>query len=86
MLDEVRKNYIKSVTVHLAVQSVTPDLIREIETVSKKNKGNAMLKFNLWDPETKTVVNLFSRNTKIEMNKEIERFFSERENLSFKIN
>ncbi len=86
MLDEVRKNHIKSVTVDLAVHSVTPDLIREIETVSKKNKGSAMLKFNLWDPETKTVVNLFSRNTKIEMNKEVERFFSERESLSFKIN
>lgn len=86
MLDEVRKNYIKSVTVQMAVQSITPELIREIETVSKKNKGAAMLKFNIWDPETKTVVNLFSRNTRIEMNREIERFFSERENLSFKIN
>jgi len=86
MLDEVRKSYIRSVTVHLAVQSVTPDLIREIEAVSKKNKGNTMLKFNLWDTETKTGVHLFSRNTRIEMNKDIERFFSQRENLSFKIN
>jgi len=86
MLDEVRKNYIKSVTVQMAVPAVTSELIQEIETVSKRNKGSAMLKFDIWDPETKTVVNLFSRNTRIEMSKEIERFFRERENLSFKIN
>ncbi|MGV8091828.1 MAG: DNA polymerase III subunit alpha [Mangrovibacterium sp.] len=86
MLDEVRKNYIKSVTIQLAVHTVTPELIHDIEVISKKNKGTAMLKFNIWDPETKTMVNLFSRNTRIEMNKEIERFFRERENLTFKIN
>jgi DNA polymerase-3 subunit alpha len=86
MLDEVRKNHIKSVTVQMAVHTVTPELIHEIETISKKNKGSAMLKFDLWDPETKAVVNLFSRNTRIEMSKDIERFFRERENLSFKIN
>ncbi|MEL7586760.1 MAG: DNA polymerase III subunit alpha [Prolixibacteraceae bacterium] len=86
MLDEVRKNYIKSVTVQLTLESVTPDLISEIETISRKNKGTAMLKFNIWDTETKAMVNLFSRNTRIEMNHEIERFLRERENLSFKIN
>jgi DNA polymerase-3 subunit alpha len=86
MLDEVRKNYIKSVTIQLAVHTVTPEVIHDIEVISKKNKGTAMLKFNIWDPETKTRVNLFSRNTRIEMNKEIERFFRERENLTFKIN
>jgi DNA polymerase-3 subunit alpha len=86
MLDEVRKNYIKSVTVQLAVHTVTPELIKEIEIISKKNKGTSVLKFNLYDPETKTVVNLFSRNTRIEMNQEFECFFRERDNLSFKIN
>jgi len=86
MLEEVRKNHIKSVTLQLAVQSVTPELIQNIETISKKNRGTAILKFNLWDSETKTVVNLFSRNTRIEMTPEIERFFREQENLSFKIN
>lgn len=86
MLDEVRKNYVKSVTVELGIQSVTPELIDEIETVSRKNRGSAMLKFNIWDPETKSMVSLFSRNTRIEMTKDIERFFRERENLSFKIN
>ena len=86
MLEEVRRNQVKSVTVQLAIQSLTPQLISEIETVSRNNKGPALLKFNLWDSETKTVVNLFSRNTRIEMNHEVERFLRNHENLTFKIN
>jgi len=77
---------VKSVTVQLSIQSLTPELISEIETVSRSNKGPALLKFNLWDSETKTVVNLFSRNTRIEMNHEVERFLRNHENLTFKIN
>ncbi|MGE4587180.1 MAG: DNA polymerase III subunit alpha [Mangrovibacterium sp.] len=86
MLDEVRKSHIKSVTVQLPVNGITPELVRDIEAVSRKNKGTAVLRFNLYDPETKIVVNLFSRNTRIELNQEVERFFREREQLTFKIN
>lgn len=86
MLDEVRKNQVKSVTVEMAIDTVTPGLIQEIEKISKKNKGPSLLKFNLWDTETKTVVNLFSRNTRIEMTPEIEKYLRNHESLSFKIN
>ena len=86
MLDEIRKTQIKSVTVELAAQSVTQELVHQMEDMSKKNKGKALLKFNIWDSETKTVVNLFSRNTRIEMNSEVEKFLREHESLSFKIN
>ncbi len=86
MLDEVRKNHIRSVTVQLTVDAVTPELIQNFENLSKKNKGTAVLKFNIWDSETKSVVNLFSRNTRIEMTSDVERFFREQENVSFKIN
>ena len=86
MLDEIRKTQIKSVTVVLAAQSVTQDLVHKMEDMSKKNKGKALLKFNIWDSETKTVVNLFSRNTRIDLNLEVEKFLREHESLSFKIN
>ncbi|RKD92679.1 DNA polymerase III subunit alpha [Mangrovibacterium diazotrophicum] len=86
MLEEVRKNQVKTVTVDVAIQAITPELVQNMESMSKQHKGTALLKFNLWDTETKTVVNLFSRNTRIEMNREIETFFRQQENLSFKIN
>ncbi len=86
MLEEVRKNLVKSVTVEMAVQSVTEKLIQDMDEISKRNRGSALLKFNLWDTETKTVVNMFSRNTRIEMNLEFETFLRENEDLTFRIN
>jgi DNA polymerase-3 subunit alpha len=86
LLSEVRKNNIQSVTLQLPLQAVTPELVHEIEAVSLKNKGKALLRFNIWDPETKTMVNLFSRNTRVEMTNDLERFFRDHESLTFKIN
>jgi DNA polymerase-3 subunit alpha len=86
LLSEVRKNNIQSVTLQLPLQAVTHELVHEIEAVSLKNKGKALLRFNIWDPETKTMVNLFSRNTRVEMTNDLERFFRDHESLTFKIN
>ena len=86
LLSEVRKNNVKSVTLQLPLQYVTPELIQEIESISIKNKGKALLRFNIWDSETKSMVNLFSRNTRVEMTHELENFFRNHETLTFKIN
>ncbi|WP_430971694.1 DNA polymerase III subunit alpha [Sunxiuqinia rutila] len=86
LLSEIRKNNIKSVTLQLPLQKVTPDLIQEIENISIKNKGKALLRFNIWDAETKSMVNLFSRNTRVEMTHELEDFFRKHDSLTFKIN
>ncbi|WP_339735778.1 DNA polymerase III subunit alpha [uncultured Sunxiuqinia sp.] len=86
LLSEIRKNNINTVTLQLPLQNVTPELIQEIETISLKNKGKALLRFNIWDSETKSMVNLFSRNTRVEMTSELERFIRNHESLTFKIN
>ena len=64
----------------------TDEFIQEVDQLCRQNKGSALLKFNLWDTETKSVVNLFSRNTRIELNQEFETFLRKHENISFKIN
>ncbi len=86
LLQDVRENRVKSITVNIPLHAVTTDLIDEFDLVTNKNKGKTLLRFNVWDTETKTVVNLFSRNTRININKEVEDFFDEHEFLSFKIN
>lgn len=86
LLSEVRKNNIKSITLQVPLQVVTPELIQKIESMSIKNKGKALLRFNIWDAETKSMVSLFSRNTRVEMTHELENFFRDHENLTFKIN
>ncbi|MGQ8337390.1 DNA polymerase III subunit alpha [Sunxiuqinia sp. A32] len=86
MLDEVRANHFKSITVNIPLQAITSELIEDFEYISQKNKGKVLLRFNVWDTETKSVINLFSRSTRIEVTKEVEEFFEERDFLNFKIN
>ncbi len=86
LLPDVRENRVTSITVNIPLQAVTSELIEDFELVINKNKGKTLLRFNVWDTETKTVVNLFSRNTRININNEVEAFFEERDFLSFKIN
>ncbi len=86
LLSEVRKNNVKSVTLQMSINAVTPELIEEIESMSLKNKGKALLRFNVWDQETKSMVSLFSRNTRVEMTHELENFLRGHDLLTFKIN
>ncbi|MBK5202268.1 MAG: DNA polymerase III subunit alpha, partial [Prolixibacteraceae bacterium] len=86
LLEEVRKNYIKSVTVQLNLNIITPEWIEEMYGLCKKYKGDVLLKFVIWDTETKTKVHIFSRNTKISFTKEMEKYFENQDFLSYKIN
>jgi DNA polymerase-3 subunit alpha len=61
-------------------------IVNELESLTAKNKGKVILKFNIWDPETKMTLNLFSRNVRIEINDEILSFFDKYDDLAFKIN
>ncbi len=86
LLDEVREKMIKSVTINLSLQTITPELIKELLRQIDANLGEKELRLNIWDTETKQMVNLFSRNTRINFSKDMERFLREHENISFRIN
>ena len=86
LLDEVRENYVKSITVQLNLNIINSEWIDEMEKICKKNKGNVLLKFVIWDPDTKTKVHMFSRNTRISFTKGMEKYFENQDFLSYKIN
>ena len=86
LLQEVRKNLIKSITVHMPLKALTSEMISEFEKMTAQNKGSVLLKFNIRDAETNISLQMFSRNTRIEINNEVIGFFEEHDNLAFKIN
>ncbi len=86
LLSEVRKNYIKSVTINLPLYQLNERLIEEIDILSKNNKGSALLKFNVFDPENNMQIDMFSRNTKISFSNSFLKFFEENEDIAFRIN
>jgi DNA polymerase-3 subunit alpha len=86
LMDEVREKYFKSITIQMPVQAITEQVISDLERLTANTRGKTQLKFDIWDPETKLMVNLFSRNIRIEISDELLAFFQKQDDLVFKIN
>ena len=86
LLSEVRKSYVKSVTINIPLDKINKSVIEEIENLARNNKGKSLLKFNITDPEDNRQVQMFSRNTKISINDEFFRFIENNSGFAYRIN
>jgi len=86
LLSEVRKNYVKSITINLPVSHITAPMIELLEKITLNNKGKVLLKFNIYDPESNMNIQMFSRTTRIELTDEMLKFLNTDLNMSFRIN
>ncbi|HET6556965.1 MAG TPA: DNA polymerase III subunit alpha, partial [Prolixibacteraceae bacterium] len=86
LMDDIREKYFKSITLKVPLTVLNEEMISDLERLTKKTTGKSLLKFDVFDPETKQVVNLFSRNTRIEITNELLAYFEKNEDLAFKIN
>jgi DNA polymerase-3 subunit alpha len=86
LLSEARKNYVKSVTVNIPLDKLNESMIEEIESLAKNNKGKALLKFNVYDPESNMYIHFFSRNTRIELTNHFLSYFEEKPDIGYRIN
>ena len=86
LLSEVRKNYVKSITLNLPVQKLKQEVVERIETIALNNKGNTLLKFNIYNLENNMNIQMFSRTAKINLSDSILKFFDEELNITYRIN
>jgi DNA polymerase-3 subunit alpha len=86
LMDEIREKYFKSITIQIPLPALTGNLVNELSDLTLNAKGKTLLKFDVWDPETKMMVNLFSRNTRIEITDALLAYFEKHDDLAFKIN
>jgi len=86
LLSEARKNYVKSVTINIPLGKINESIVGEIEKLAQNNKGKALLKFNVYDPESNMFINLFSRSNRIFLSNEFVRFFEAKEDIGYRIN
>ncbi len=70
----------------MPLNQLTEGVIGEFEELSKNNKGNVLLKFNITDQENNLQIDMFSRNTKINFTDNFLRFFDRHENIAYRIN
>ena len=86
LLSEVKKNYVKSVTINMPLDKLNESVIHQIDKISKNNSGNSLLKFNVYDPENNMQLQLFSRTVKVNLSDSFLNFFEEEMDIGYRIN
>jgi DNA polymerase-3 subunit alpha len=86
LLSEVKKNYVKSVTINLPLHKLNESVIKEIDSLSQNNIGNAVLKFNVYDPENNMQIQMFSRTVKVTLTDNFLKFFEADLDIGYRIN
>jgi DNA polymerase-3 subunit alpha len=86
LLSEVRETKVKAIKIDMPLALINEQLVSELEYHCKLNKGNANLEFNIFDPETKTSIQLFSRNIRVDPNDKFLDYLKNKEGFIFKIN
>ncbi len=86
LLSEARRNYVKSVTINISLNELTEKVVTDIENLARNNKGQALLKFNVYNPENNMYIHLFSRNTRIELTNRFLSYFEKNPGLGYRIN
>jgi DNA polymerase III subunit alpha len=77
---------IKSLAIKMPIDKLSEKIIVDIQTMVESNKGKTELRFLIYDPvDTKTWINMFSRNSKIQINNEFMDFLEKSADLEFKI-
>lgn len=86
LLPDVKDKLIEKLTITLPLHEMNSQMIDELTTLTKNNPGNSLLFFQVVDGERNIKVDLFSRNTKIEVKRELIDYLVNSEDILFKIN
>jgi DNA polymerase-3 subunit alpha len=85
MLPNVREEMVKSISLIVPIQMVTDQLMLEIMQHSDA-KGKIQLKFKIIDPGENLAIDLFSRNTRMNITESFINYLKSTEGLEFKLN
>lgn len=85
MLPNVREEMVRSISLIVPLQLVNEQLIMEIMQHADP-KGKIILKFKIIDPAENLVVDLFSRNTRININEGLVNYLKNMEGIEFRLN
>ncbi len=85
MLSEIKDKVFNSIAIKIQVDQLSDKLISEVQELAESNKGNAMLKFLIYEPNTKVWVQMFSRTHKVNISKELVNYLDQKPELEYKI-
>lgn len=85
LLSEIRESMINSISLRISVSDFSEELLKGLDQMAKKNKGNTHLKFLIFDPIDKVWVEMFSRSHRIDLSPDFMDFLKSHPEIEFKI-
>lgn len=86
LLSETKDKLISKITLQLPLDMIDSSMISELSALVKNNSGNTLLYFNVIGEESNLSLELFSRPTKIGVNKKLTDYLTDDLNINFRIN
>ncbi|MBK8881440.1 MAG: DNA polymerase III subunit alpha [Bacteroidales bacterium] len=86
LLSSVKDDLIKSVTLKIHPENISPAMIKELKDLVLENKGETELKFLFIDPDDKISLPMFSRTMRIRLNNELISFLDDHPGIEYKVN
>ncbi|RCW39408.1 DNA polymerase III subunit alpha [Marinilabilia salmonicolor] len=86
-LNEVLETQVQSLSLNIALDKITDDLVNELANVMLENRGHISLRFNVFDPANENYrVQMLSRSARIDLShKDVLQFFDEHPELQIKL-
>jgi len=86
LLSSVKDELIKSVTLKIDAEIISPELIGELKDLLRDNKGETELKFVFIDNEDKISLPMFSRTLRVRLNNEFISYLDDHPGIEYKVN
>jgi len=86
LLSSVKDDLIKSVTLKIDPENISPGMIKELKELVLENKGETELKFLFIDPDDKISLPMFSRTFRVRLNNELISYLDDHPGIEYKVN
>jgi len=86
LLSSVKDELIKSVTLKIDPENISPEMIRDLKELVLEHKGETELKFLFIDPDDKISLPMFSRTYRVRLNNELISYLDDHPGIEYKVN
>ncbi len=86
LLNDVHEKMVEKITIQIPLSLLDSQFINELSVFLNAHPGSSSLFFKIEDGETNMKVQLFARNSKIKLTKDLIDYLEENENITFQVN
>jgi DNA polymerase-3 subunit alpha len=86
LLSSVKDDLIKSVTLKIDPENISPGMLKELKELVLENKGETELKFLFIDQDDKISLPMFSRTLRVRLNNELISYLDDHPGIEYKVN